>query len=114
MKILSDVEMLQCQHTGWCCMSGPCPIGIAKGAPTKEPCIFLREVDNKHLCGQVLDAKNDKERAEVLRRLKIGAGCAKPHSPTRLARLEDMRARQYEERDGASAGNTHTRDENDE
>jgi hypothetical protein len=94
-------------------MSGPCPIGIAKGAPTREACIFLREVDNKHLCGQVLDAKTEEERTEVLRRLKAGAGCAKPHSQTRLARLEDMRARQYEERNGASAGNSSPRDEND-
>lgn len=75
---------MHCVGTGWCCMSGPCPMGIRRGVPTRGPCPRLVAKGGRHWCGFVLDSDNPPaELAEI----RAGTGCAKPLSPQRIARL---------------------------
>lgn len=73
-----------CVNSGWCCIKGPCPSGLAKGYAARQPCPELRTVEGRHLCGLVLDA----ERPELmLKKLRVGRGCSTPLSPHRIARI---------------------------
>ena len=82
-------EFPACLGCGYCCKKAPCSLAMSKHGAV-APCPSLRFHDGRYWCGEVEDAKTEKERNFIVGNLYIGAGCCSSLNSDRRKKAKEI------------------------
>jgi hypothetical protein len=80
-----------CIGSGYCCHKAPCGIGVARHGLLPGPCRSLvwSAEDQRHYCGEILNAATPRERERLKEQLYVGEGCCSSLNSWRREPLQD-------------------------
>lgn len=84
------MNTVDCINCGWSCRRVQCSLAIYLDGPIKGPCKHLTQVEDKYLCGLILNEKDEAKKWAIKELILSNRGCTHQFAPHPVSLIKEM------------------------